>query len=291
MYSRFEALQKYDLDKLQESTVAVVGLGATGSVIAEHLARHGINLVLIDRDYLEMNDLYSSNLYSRKQCEKALPKVKAVEDRLSDLTEVESYITDLNEDKTDILDSDLIIDGTDNIETRYIIERYSKEKGIPWIYTAALGEKGFSIFLQDKCLKCIFKNVRPKESCETNGIMREISSMAASASTMKAVKYLSGLEVEEKLETIPEMESFELGECNCGDVEAEASQICGENKYQVYGDKNPEDFKGDEIASNKYLRRINLEGNVITVFNSGRAIIEARSLEDAERLYRKASSI
>lgn len=291
MYSRFQALQKYDLEKLQESTVAVVGLGATGSVIAEHLARHGVNLVLIDRDYLEMNDLYSSNLYSKNQCEEALPKVKAAEERLSDFTKVESHIKDLNEDNTEILDSDLIIDGTDNIETRYIIENYSKAKDIPWIYTAALGEKGFSMFLQDKCLKCIFKNVKPKESCETNGIMREISSIAASSSTMKAVKYLSGEEVEEKLEIIPEMDSFELGECGCEDIETEVSHVCGENKYQVNGEKNPEDFKGSEIVSNKYLRRIDLDGNMITVFKSGRAIIEAESLEKAERLYREASSI
>mgnify|MGYP006301649155 CR=1 FL=1 len=70
MYSRFKTLENYseeDLERLQNSTVAVVGLGATGSVIAENFARHGVKLVLIDRDYLEPNDCYSSNVYKPDQ--------------------------------------------------------------------------------------------------------------------------------------------------------------------------------------------------------------------------------
>lgn len=291
MYSRFKALKKYDLESLQDSTVVVIGLGATGSVIAEHLARHGVKLVLIDRDYLEMNDIYSSNLYDRNQCEKALPKAKAAEQKLSDLTDVEAFVTDLNQENTGLLDADLIMDGTDNLETRYLIEEFSKDQGVPWIYTTALGERGFSMFLEDKCFKCLFEELNPSSSCELNGVMREISSIAASTSCLKAVKYLSGLEIEERLEIIPEMQGFETQKCSCEGVKVQASQVCGENKYQVSGTKSPEEFKGQEIASNQYLRRIKVENSIITIFNSGRAIIEASSLEDAERLYAEASDI
>jgi len=291
MYSRFKALNNYDLEALQNSKVVVVGLGATGSVIAEHLARHGVNLVLIDRDYLEMNDLYSSNLYTRKQCEKALPKAKAAEEKLSELSEVEAHVTNLSSENTDFLDADLIMDGTDNLETRHLIEEYSKENGVPWIYTAALGERGFSMFLQDECFKCLFEELNPRASCELNGVMREISSTAAAISSLKAVKYLSGLEVDEKLEIIPEMQSFAPRKCSCDGIEIQASQVCGENKYQVQGDKRPEDFSGEEIASNKYLKRLKIGDSKLTIFNSGRAIIEAKSLEDAEKLYREASRI
>lgn len=293
MHSRFKTLNKYNLEKIQSSTAVIVGLGATGSVIAEHLARHGVDLILIDRDYLEENDLYSSNLYSSEQIEEALPKAKAAEEKLSELTDVESHVEDLNSDNIELLNSgDIVMDGTDNIETRYLIEEYSKENGVPWVYTAALGERAFSMFIEEACFKCMFDQVNPKESCETNGILREISNIAASISCIKALEYLSGKTVEEKLEIIPEMDEFLPAECSCSESrEIEASNVCGEDKYQVFGDSSPEEFKGEVIASNDYLKRLVFEGSSLTVFESGRAIIEAESLEEAERLYRTASSI
>jgi len=293
MYSRFEALDNYSLKEIQGSTVAVVGLGATGSVMAEHLARHGVKLILIDRDFLERNDLYSSNIYTGNQVEKALPKAKACEKTLSELTEVEAYIEDLNSKNVELLGStDLIMDGTDNLETRYLLDDYSKANDVPWIYTAALGERGFSMYLNETCFKCTFDSLNPKKSCETNGVLREISVIAASKSCLKALKYLSGEEVDEKLEILPENQKFEVQDCECGEQrDFEASNVCGENKYQVFGDSGPEKFGGQILASNSYLKKLEFEGHLITVFQSGRAIVEAQSLEDAKRLYRTASSI
>ncbi|MEF8880239.1 MAG: ThiF family adenylyltransferase [Candidatus Nanohaloarchaea archaeon] len=293
MYSRFEALQKYNLDKLQNSTAAVIGLGATGSVIAEHLARHGVNLILVDRDYLEMNDLYSSNLYSREQCESAIPKSKAAEEKLEDLTDVKAYIENIDSSNLDIVsEADIIMDGTDNLETRLIIDDYCSEEGVPWVYTAALAEKGFSMFVENQCFRCIFEKVDPASSCERNGIMREISSVTASKSSMKAVKYLSEFEIDERLEMIPEGNKFELEICNCNESKSvEVSSVCGDEKYQVFGSTSPEDFRGKVEKENEYLRKIIFEGNLLTVFSSGRAIVEASSLEEAEKVYREASSI
>lgn len=291
MYSRFQALGKYDLEKLQNSTVAIIGLGATGSVIAEHLARHGVNLILIDRDYLEINDLYSSNFYSKKQCENSLPKAKAAEEKLSDLTGIEAYVESIDSENVGMADADIIIDGTDNLETRLVIEEFSKENGVPWVYTSALGERGFSMFIEKECFSCLFKRLNPSSSCETNGVMREISSLTASTSALKAVKYLSGLEVEEKLEMLPDKKSFEPTECSCESFDIEASSVCGENKYQVFGDKSPEDFSKNVLVENEYLKKIEYDGKELTVFNSGRAIVHADSEDDAERVYGKASSI
>ncbi|MFP4038177.1 MAG: ThiF family adenylyltransferase [Candidatus Nanohaloarchaea archaeon] len=288
MHSRFNALKNRDISDLEGSKAAVIGLGATGSVMAEHLARHGVKLVLIDRDFLEENDLYSSNIYSREQIEKALPKSKACEQKLSDFTEVEARVENADREFVENLDVDVILDGADNVETRYIIDEYSET---PWIYTAALGERGLSMFIEKACFRCMMDSVNPKKSCETSGILREISSIAASRSAAKAVDYLSGREVEEKLEIIPEMESFRPEECSCSGKKVEASQVCGEQKYQVFGDKEPGNFDGEEIASNPYLRKIRFEGRILTVFNSGRAIVEADSLEAARKAYRMASSI
>lgn len=294
MYSRFEALEKYDLEKVQASTVAVVGLGATGSVMAEHLARHGVNLILVDRDCLEMNDLYSSNLYSREQCETALPKAKAAEEKLNPMTQVEAFVENLDSSNTDLLEeADVILDGTDNLETRLMIDEYASENEIPWIYTAALGEKGFSMFVEKNCFRCIFERTDPASSCEQNGIMREISSITASKSSLKAIRYLSGLEPDQRLEMVPEGRKFELGYCECGKEagEIEASSVCGEDKYQVFGDKRPEDFSGEVQNENEYLKKIVFQDTEFTVFNSGRAIVKAGSSEEAERVYREASSI
>lgn len=295
MYSRFEALKKYDLEKIQASTVAIVGLGATGSVMAEHLARHGVNLVLVDRDYLEMNDLYSSNLYSRDQWESALPKAKAAEEKLEEMTRAEAFVKNLDSSNMDLLEeADVILDGTDNLETRLMIDEYASENDIPWIYTAALGEKGFSMFVEENCFRCIFERTDPASSCEQNGIMREVSSIAASKSSLKAIRYLSGLEPDQRLEMIPDGKKFDLGEeCNCSEKgkELKVSSVCGENKYQVFGDKRPEDFGGEVTNENDYLKKIVFQDKALTVFNSGRAIILADSSEEAERVYREASSI
>lgn len=294
MYSRFEALKKYDLEKVQSSTVAVIGLGATGSVIAEHLARHGVNLILVDRDYLEMNDLYSSSIYSREQCESALPKAKAAEEKLQPVTQVEAFVENLDDSNTDILlEADLILDGTDNLETRLLIDEYASENDVPWIYTASLGEKGFSMFVQDNCFRCMFEKTNPASSCEQNGIMREIASITASKSSLKAVRYLSGLEPDKRLEMIPDGKKFELRECDCGKKrrEIEVSAVCGENKYQVFGDVKPCDFSGEVVKENDYLKKIVFNGTALTVFNSGRAIVLAESRKEAETVYREASSI
>ncbi len=291
MYSRFEALGTYDQEKLQNSTAAVIGLGATGSVIAEHLARHGVNLILIDRDYLEMNDLYSSNLYSRDQCEKALPKAKAAEDCLSDLTEVRSMVENIESGNIDDLEADIILDGTDNMETRLVIEEYCKKENVPWIYTSALSERGFSMYVSDACFNCMFRELNPTASCETIGVMREVSSITASTSALKAIKYLSGLDVGENLEMLPDKKSFEPIKCSCDKFEIEASSVCGDNKYQVFGDKRPEEFSDNVLLENDYLRKVEHDGKELTVFNSGRAIVHASSKKDAERIYREASSI
>ncbi len=293
MYSRFQALEKYDLEKLQNSTAAVLGLGATGSVIAEHLARHGINLILIDRDFLEINDLYSSNIYSKNQCVETLPKAKAAEEKLDDLTEIEAHVENLDSASIDLLQNvDIVLDGTDNLETRLLIDEYCSNNDIPWIYTAALGERGFSMFVKDNCFRCSFETLNPSSSCETNGVMREIASITASKSSMKAVKYLSGLNLNQKLEMVPSGKTFELGGCSCeGRTEVSVSSVCGENKYQVFGGKRPQEFNGKVLASNDYLKKIEFNGSELTVFNSGRAIVMASSKEDAENLYREASSI
>lgn len=302
MFSRFKTLENFskeDQEQLESSKVAIIGLGATGSVIAEHLARHGVKLLLVDRDYLEPKDIYSSSIYTPDQCEKAFPKAVAVEKQLEEFTEVDSKVESLNPENIDILeDVDLILDGTDNLETRFLINEYSKKKNIPWIYTAAIGEEGYSMFFDKKCFNCVFEEVGAGslETCETAGILREISTIAGSKSTEKAVKYLTGKNVEEKLETVSG-ESFKVENNGCEVCEdssyphLESSRstvaVCGEKKYQLEKQIEMKTMKrlreiGDIIADNDYLLRVSVDGREITAFNTGRIILQAQDKGHAE---------
>lgn len=304
MYSRFKALQKFneeDLEEIENSRVAVVGLGATGSVIAENLARHGVNLVLIDRDYLEPNDVYSSNIYTPNQCENAVPKAEAAKTYLENFTEARSQVRSLGPDNTGILDdAELIVDGTDNLETRFLIDEYSQKNGTPWIYTAAVGEKAYSMFFDDKCFSCIFEDVGldVAETCESAGILREIAGRAALQTSEKAVNYLAGNAVAEKLDVVHEGRSLDVESEGCEVCEGEGTyldknpgttSVCGENKYQVDKDFNQKAVKnlketGEVLAENSYLVRVKTDGRKITVFNDGRIILEARDKGHAEAL-------
>ncbi|MFB6144700.1 MAG: ThiF family adenylyltransferase [Candidatus Nanohaloarchaea archaeon] len=304
MYSRFTSLEKFgeeELRKLQESKVAVIGLGATGSAVAENLARHGAELILVDRDYLEQKDVYSSSLYTPGQCSSSLPKAKAAEQKLSEVTPVEAHVESLNPGNLDLLEgADLIVDGTDNMETRFLLNEYSKKNNVPWIYTAALAEQGYSMLFDEKCFNCVFETVVPGEleTCESAGIMREAAIMAASRSAETAVRYLSGKDPDEELWRI-DGEVFEVETPGCEVCRGEnfpamekngrTGAVCGENKYQVEVETTEAAFsslqRNAEVeAENEYLTRADYDGHDIVLFRSGRAIVQAKDSGHAESL-------
>ena len=306
MYSRFKALEEFDqddLERLKNSTAAVVGTGATGSVIAEHLARHGIDLILIDRDYLEENDIYSSSLYRKADTDRAKPKAEAAAEKLSDIVKVEFHVEDLTSDNIDMLENaDIVIDGTDNLETRLLISEYCQKEEKPWIYTAAIADRGFSMFLQEECFNCLFEKISASnlETCETAGIMREVSSMAGSRSAWKAVRYLAGKQVDEDLDSVHSGKSFKFISEGCKVCEdsvyehlkgsGRATKLCGSKKFQIEADvtdtaleKLRENFEIEK--ENDYLLQID-DGQKFTVFRSGRVIVEA---EDEGQARQKVS--
>jgi adenylyltransferase/sulfurtransferase len=300
MYSRFTALKNYnqeDQDKLKDSTAAVVGLGATGSAIAENLARHGVNLILIDRDYLEEKDVYSSSLYETQQAENSLPKSKAAKEKLEDKTKVKEHNASLKPGNLDILSSaDVILDGTDNIETRQLINDYCKKEGFPWIYTAAIAERAYSMPFIDQCFNCMVQKPEKVATCETDGIMREVAQIAAAKSSLKAVRLLTGKNLSEELEIAHEGRSLQVESSGCEVCEdrnyphlnrkSSVSTVCGAGKYQLEKDLSREDFEsisvGEKMAENDYLLRINYEGRNVVFFDSGRVIVEAEDEGHAE---------
>ena len=303
MHSRLKALENLEenqIKNLKNSTVAVIGLGATGSVIAESLARYGINLKIFDRDYLEENDLYSSGLYTKEQAENSIPKAQALEDELSKFTQIEKHVESLNAGNIKALDDvDLIIDATDNMETRFLIDEYCQKNNKPWIYTAALAGQGYSMLFEEKCFNCVFKQVRPNKlgTCRTEGIVRDVAALAAHRSSLKAFEYLTREEVEEELDVVPQGESLgvEASGCKvCEDGEYErmnsgekVSSVCGENKYQINAELTEQAFEklrsqGEVVVENEFILRSRVDGKEFVLYKSGGALLEAKDRGHAE---------
>jgi molybdopterin/thiamine biosynthesis adenylyltransferase len=310
MYSRFTTLQNHsekDQEKLENSTAAVIGLGATGSAIAENLARHGIDLIIIDRDYLEPKDTYSSSIYTPEQCQNSLPKAQAAENHLEQFTDVKAYSKSLSPENLDLIkNADIILDGTDNLETRQLVNDYSKRGDIPWIYTAAIAERAYSMMFRQKCFNCMVQKPEKIATCETDGIMREVAQKAAASSSMKAVKYLTGREVEEKLELVDQSRKLEVESSGCEVCNRDSFphledfnltvRVCGENKFQLQRDVSEKVIESVEqscevLAENSFLVRVEYEDYELTFFRSGRVIAEAEDQGHAEAMVSEVAGI
>ncbi len=188
--------------KLAQSRVALVGCGATGSALASLLARAGVgNLRIIDRDYVEPSNLQRQALFDEADAAESLPKAIAAARKIATFNSqinVESHVADLTPSNvTGLLSgSHLVLDGTDNFETRYLINDFAVSASLPWIYTAAVGSYGLTMNIlpgKTACLGCIFPEP-PRgavETCETSGILNTAVNLAASISATEALKFLT----------------------------------------------------------------------------------------------------
>ncbi len=170
--------------RLASGRVAIVGCGATGSALAGLLARAGVGeLRIIDRDYVEPSNLQRQSLFDEKDALESLPKAIAAARKIASFNSeiaVEPEVNDLTPANIEGLleGMDLILDGTDNFETRYLLNDYAVKQSIPWIYSAAVGSYGVTMNIlpaKTACLACIFPD-SPRgivETCETSGILNE----------------------------------------------------------------------------------------------------------------------
>ncbi len=179
--------------KIQSSKIVIVGLGALGSVVVDQLVRAGIKkIILIDRDIVEESNLQRQTLYDENDIHKM--KAAVAKEKLSNVNseiKIESHCENLGRKNLNLLDSDLVIDCTDNFETRFLMNEYCKKKKIPWIYGAVAGSQGcvFST-LENACFNCIFENVKPYATCNNFGIISPASNIVASLQVMEAFKIL-----------------------------------------------------------------------------------------------------
>ncbi len=189
-------------EKLSAATVAVVGLGALGTVSAGLLARAGVgHLRLVDRDVVELNNLQRQVLFDERDID--LPKAEAAAARLlaanSDIR-IEPVAKDVNPSNAEsvLAGADLVVDGTDNMEARFLINEVAVKRGCPWVYGGAIATHGMALAIVPKATAC-FRCFLPKmpapgslDTCETAGILNTVSSVVASIQAAEALKLLLG---------------------------------------------------------------------------------------------------
>lgn len=193
--------------KLGASRVVVVGCGATGSTLASLLARAGVGTIgIIDRDYVEPSNLQRQSLFDEADASQSLPKAIAAARKIVAFNSqiiVEPQVADLTPVNASSLlaGANLILDGTDNFETRYLINDFAVKNLQPWIYTAAVGSYGITMNIvpgKTACLACIFPEPPQGglETCDTAGILNSAVSLVASIAATEALKFLVGAEAE-----------------------------------------------------------------------------------------------
>ncbi|MBH8584461.1 ThiF family adenylyltransferase [Thermoactinomyces sp. CICC 24226] len=208
-YSRqilFAPIGEEGQKKLSQARVAVVGMGALGTALSNHMARAGVKFLrLIDRDFVEASNLQRQMLYDETDARQHLPKVIAAKNKLqairSDL-ELEAHIADLTWRNAEELlsDVDLILDGTDNFQVRYLINDLSIKHQIPWIYGGVVGSRGMSFTIRPgktPCLRCIFPETPAPgaaETCDTAGVIGPAVQVITAFQGAEAIKLLTGNE-------------------------------------------------------------------------------------------------
>lgn len=299
--------------RLAQSSVAIIGCGAMGSALANNLARAGVGrLRVIDRDFVEVNNLQRQTLYAEADAATATPKAIAAERRLRAVNSevvIEPIVSDFTADNAlALLDGmDLALDGTDNFEARYLLNDACLQLGIPWIYNGVIAAYGVTMTVRPRetaCLRCAFPE-RPlpgtTPTCDTAGILNGIVAAIGGISATEALKLLMGSEKqarglywldlwENTSERIELARQEDCPACGLGDYEyldaaltEESATLCGRNAVQVRAPHGASLDLADlgrrlaplgEVAVNEYLLRATLDGYEVTVFPDARAIIK-----------------
>ncbi|HEX8494658.1 MAG TPA: ThiF family adenylyltransferase [Pyrinomonadaceae bacterium] len=315
--------------RLLNSRALIIGCGALGTAQAEALARAGVGrLRIVDRDFVEASNLQRQTMFTEQDARERLPKAASCVSHLAQINseiEAEAFVADVNHTNVERLieDCDVVLDGTDNFATRYLINDACIKHETNWIYGAAVGSYGVTMTVRPRispCLRCIFEEPPPAASaptCDTAGVIMPIISVVAAVQVSEALKLLIG-----QTESLHgalmqfdvwrnEWRRIKLGQPNpdcqtCAKeefrmLEAEASDftsvLCGRDAVQV----NPRHAASidlrvlaerlratGEVQVNPYLLRLQAGDYELTVFQDGRAIIRGTDdIATARSLYAK----
>lgn len=306
--------------RLARARVAIVGCGALGSSQAELLTRAGVGaLRLIDRDVVEPSNLQRQTLYTEADAAAALPKAAAAAARLGQINsavEIEPQVADLTPGACAALleGCDLILDGSDNLEARYLINDLAVKRNVPWIYGAAVASRGMTFTIRPgvtACLACVFPDEDATvalETCETSGVLGWVVQWVATLQVAEAVKLLTGrLEALRPSLIHADLWSNRFGEIHpirdpqcqiCGqrdfvhlrDEARAAITLCGRNAVQIHEHRRQLDLAElesrlrphGEVRANQFALRFAPAAvagtrTQMTIFPDGRALIQGTS--------------
>ena len=189
-------------EKLSQSCAVIIGVGALGTVSSESLARAGVGkIVLIDRDYVELTNLQRQTIFTEDDAKNRTPKAVAAEKYLKKVNsqiEIVSKVCDVSSENIEeiVSETDVVIDGTDNLDTRMLINEACVKLSKPWIYAGALGSQGVTMNIvpgETACLRCMIAPVAQSgENCATHGVFGMLTGILALNQSMEAVKVLTG---------------------------------------------------------------------------------------------------
>ena len=300
---------------LRQKTAVVVGCGALGSHIASHLVRAGVGrLVLADRDFVEWHNLPRQALYAESDAEAGVPKAVAAARRLRQINaqvEIEEHVVDVSADTVEelIAGSDLVLDGADNFEVRYLVNEACVKHGIPWVYGGVLGTYGLMAPIvpgETPCLRCLLGPMPPPgavPTCETAGVLGTVVALIAALEATEGLKIL--LERDDQvLRSLVMVDVWkgdfervqaQKGAASCpvcdegrydmleADLGSTAVVLCGRMAVQIA----PRPARRLDLAllaerlgdaglviANEFLLRFAVEGVQLTVFADGRTIVK-----------------
>jgi molybdopterin-synthase adenylyltransferase len=298
--------------RLDQGRVAIVGCGATGACVSGLLARAGVgHLTIIDRDYVEPSNLQRQSLFDEADAAESLPKAIAAARKIAAFnSEVQTtpVVADLTPENIEQLlaNADLILDATDNFETRYLINDFAIKHGRPWIYAAAVAAYAVTMNVipgETACLACVFP-APPHgtvETCDTAGILNSAVNLIGSIEATEAIKFLVG--AKEKLRRT--LISFDVWSNEQAEISAARPRpgcqtcekrefvhlagerrpqitLCGRNSVQIHERNRPVDFAEmsarlgahGTVKHNAFVLKFWREPFELTLFPDGRAIIK-----------------
>ncbi len=317
-YSRqilFHGIGKTGQERLVASHAVIIGCGALGSMQAEMLARAGVGrLRLIDRDFIEESNLHRQIMFDESDAAERLPKAVAAANRVARINsevQAEAVVKDVNYSNIEelIRDADVVLDGTDNFEVRYLLNDAAVKLGKVWIYGAAVGAYGVQMTIrpgETPCLRCVFSEMPPpgtSPTCDTAGVILPIIATIASYQITETIKVLTGqleklhgsllqfdlwqntftkLKMHERTADCPACQQgkFEFLSARAGQL---AISLCGRNSVQItpaaahqidLAELADQLRDVGEVSYNRYLLKLKTGEHEITVFTDARSIIK-----------------
>ena len=314
-------------ERLSQSSAVLVGCGAIGAASANLLVRAGIGrLRIIDRDFVESSNLQRQTLFDEADAREALPKAVAAEKKLQSINsdvQVEGIIADINPRNIPELLSGfpLILDGTDNFETRFLVNEFAVKSETPWIYAAAVASYGLSMAVlpgKTACLACLldsFSGVGLEETCDTIGVLGPIVNLIASLQVAEAIKLLSGRDSalhgrllscdvwSGRMQSVQPERNVECPVCarhHFAHLSGQAQPhitMCGRDSVQIHERRRSLDLQALQqrleptiagVRQNGFLLRFLIPPYEMTVFADGRAILKGtKDPSIARSLYAK----